>query len=177
MDFLGTSANKMFNKKAPEKAISPSLRVTSLVDRRLDAFYVSASVPPHMRNLLLLHGISEIEHLEYLDAESIVSLENSVRDGSLTDTYVDMSSKQDQRRYFGAVIVKRDTFKFRDIEKRIMQGLAAKAKEYLEKGTGRAGEQLRSQKNNKRSRHEALENQDSTLENNLGYSSSHRLEI
>lgn len=127
-------------------------KVSSLVGDRLDAFYDSACVPIHMRNLLMIYGIHDIGNLEYLDGESITALEEGVKDGSLIGTFVDMASKQDQKRYFGAPIINFNTWHFSIVERKILEGLSAKSAVYLGKEASRVKEQERRQQNNKRHR-------------------------
>lgn len=113
----------------------------SLVGPTLDAFYESASVPVHLRNLLKIYGIHDIGNLEYLDEESITALEDGIKDGTLIGTFVDMSSKQDQKRYFGALIVNFQTWRFSIIERKILQNLRAKSTTYLKAEAVRAAKQ------------------------------------
>lgn len=98
----------------------------------LDAFYSTISLPNHMRNLLHLQGVAVIEDLLMFDGESLNEMVGGIRDGSFTDGYVDMSSKIDQRRYFGALVPEPSKFHFRPFERIKLGRIAGQAKAYLE---------------------------------------------
>lgn len=90
-----------------------------LASGKLNAFYLSVVFPVHLRNLLHLYGVTEIEDLVLFDDAAIKRIEEGIRNGSLTSAYIDLSKKQEHKRYFGVVVHNPQQFKFRllDLEK------------------------------------------------------------
>lgn len=102
------------------------------VGASLDSFYSSVALPNHLRNLLHLQGVTVVEDLLTFDDEAIKEMVDGVRDGSLMEGYVDMSSKIEQKKYFGALVPEPLKFHFRPIERTKLGRIAEQAKLYLE---------------------------------------------
>lgn len=126
--------------------------VESLVGGRLNDFYSSMFLPNYMRNMLLLHGISELEHLLDFDEGAVAALAEDIRDGKLTGTFVDMSSRQEQIRYFGAVVVNFSGFNFRSRELKLLNKLGTSAAAFIEEEAKQEEERAIKQHKKKRSR-------------------------
>lgn len=101
------------------------------LNARLNSFYASEIVPEHLRNLLEVYGIFEVEHLLKFDEETVVKIERAIQNGTFARGYIDMSSKQEQMRYFGAWIVDAGSFGFRMAEVDILCSLSKLASEFI----------------------------------------------
>lgn len=143
-------------------------KVGSLVGGRLNDLYSTEFLPNYMRNMLLLYGISEVEHLTDFDGEAINTLLDDIRTGRLTGTFVDISSKQEQMKYFGAPVVNFEGFNFRSRELHMLERLAPAATEFIKAESGRASKQHRKKRLqpnglNFSSSSESLKSRDSAL--------------
>lgn len=164
---------------APAKALAKATNVPSMVEGRLDAFYSSMFIPNHLRNMLLLYGISMVEHLKSFDKAAVTALAEEIRAGTLTGTFVDMTSKQEQMKYFGANVVNLSGFRFRPHELILLESLSSGAEKSIEAET--KGVIERARRNHKKmkfssgSSSDALPNCESTTGG--GLSQSQRLVI
>lgn len=101
------------------------------LNARLNSFYNSALVPIHMRNLLEVYGIFEVEHLLKFTGESAKRIESAIQGGTFARSYIDMASKQEQIRYFGAHIINAGLFEFRMNEMDTLCGLSGLASDFI----------------------------------------------
>lgn len=113
-------ANRMAEKANPANA-------------RLCAFYDSIHLPTHVRNLLNIYGVEEVEHLLNFDGSTIGRIEEAVRAGTFLKGFIMLSSKQDQKRYFGAPIIDLSEFSFRMGVSDILHALSGEARKLLDK--------------------------------------------
>lgn len=98
----------------------------------LEKFYSSMNLPGHMRNLLSAYGVEQVADLVGFDKEAIKSIENGVRDGSFAKGFICLTSKQEQKRYFGAPVVDLHSFSFRTNHSVTLSKIAENAKIFLE---------------------------------------------
>lgn len=98
----------------------------------LEIFYSSISLPTHMRHLLTAYGIEEVEDLQDFGQDAITAIEEGVRDGTFAKGFISLTSKQEQKRYFGAPIVDLQGFSFRANHSLTLKKISQKAKLFSE---------------------------------------------
>lgn len=97
------------------KKVSCEVDKSSLCTPRLNAFYDTVLLPPHLRNLLYLHGVYEVEDLTWFDEAAITDIKGRLLAGTLGGAYADFSLKSDQKKFFGAHM-KPQQFEFRYVD-------------------------------------------------------------
>lgn len=113
------------------KTTSGAADRNALISPRLDIFYNTVFLPPHLRNMLYLHGIYEIEDLVWFDEPAIALIQEKLLAGTLGGALADFSSKADQKKFLGGHM-KPEQFEFRYVDLQKLKRLSVAAREYLE---------------------------------------------